>query len=254
MNKTLQFLLTGAMALAACVLVSCGGSKDGVEPQDSGLRTDGVLGELPKLTADWYAYHRAYNNYSNNLLQKGATEKEAEEFQKKREEHKAAEKQYNERRKEIIASFVGKEFPIEAAEGLPLKFDGGVARVSDKSTTQIKVVYSGEFTADKASPWRDGGFGYVPVAMSADGKPLHCGGGEWLRVADMTGAKAGTRFECTYNVVVADNNAERMVDFAKIVIVDNTTEQGKALLDQISADTRAVQEAWKAEKEQQKQE
>ena len=58
MKQTRNLLLTGAMALVAGVFSACGGGNS-AEAEAAAMPTDGILGELPKVVAEYEAAETA---------------------------------------------------------------------------------------------------------------------------------------------------------------------------------------------------
>ena len=59
MKTTRNLWLMGVMALVAIVFAACGGGSSSAESEAASLPTDGILGELPKVVAEYEAAEAA---------------------------------------------------------------------------------------------------------------------------------------------------------------------------------------------------
>lgn len=250
MEKTMKKIsvLMAVMAFAVLGLTSCGGDK-GSEAEANDIPTDGLLGELPMLTAK-------YCNKIVDLREKMFSGQLTED------ELKQARAEFDETEKERDAKILlarqalnGTQVPVEVQEGLPIKVDGMLTIESEGKGSIFAVgkgVFQKDFTYDE-----------VPttciVPIDTDGKAIKMGrGGLWYAEDGKTSLmnrKNGTKFVINASVSVGSTSAnkrntsemKRWSKLAKYVIMDSTTDAYKKLEEQLEADKKAEEiEAAKA--------
>jgi hypothetical protein len=250
MKKTMKKIsaLMAVMAFAVLGLTSCGGEKGG-ESEANDIPTDGLLGELPMLTAK---YCNKIVDLREKIFSGQLTEKEMQEA---RAEFDETEKERDAKILLARQALNGTQVPVEVQEGLPIKVDGTLTIESEGKGSIFAVgkgVFQKDFTYDE-----------VPttciVPIDTDGKAIKTGrGGLWYAEDGKTSLmnrKNGTKFVINANVSVGSTSAnkrntsemKRCAKLAKFVIMNSTTDAYKKLEEQLEADKKAEEiEAAKA--------
>ena len=144
MEKAIKnyFALAAMIAFAALCMTSCGGGSSSSESEAEQIPTDGLLGDLPMLTAK---YCNKIVDLRNKLFSEGLTEDEA----------KAVKAEFDETEKERDAQLLvsrqgihGKEIPVEVQEGVGISINGNLKIDSEKKGVSIFAIGSGELQKD----------------------------------------------------------------------------------------------------------
>lgn len=217
MNKNRFLWVAGAIALMACVFSSCGGSGNGTEAEAeaASLPTDGILGELPKVVAEYEAAEAAASAQYEELKQ--SDPEKASQFWRDYIAQGNTTKFKKETLPAIEKTLVGKEIPGEVAEGLPIKLEKNFT-LDDKRDAST----TGVFTAGASNETMV--LNYYPVAFDADGNPITVGRG--IGFSDYP-IKEGKTFRVSIYMSVKGENAAQWARLAKIVIMDKTSDAYK---------------------------
>ena len=239
MKKTIKkyFALVAMIAFAAVGITSCGGSSGSADEADE-IPVDGLLGDVPMLTAK---YCNKIVDLRNQLFSAGLTEEEAkkinEEFKKTQEERDA---------KLLLAreALKGKEIPVEVQNGYGVSIDGAL-KIECEGKGSINAVGNGELQKDFSN---DDILNRAIVPIDTDGKAIDKGYGSWEK-KDNTSFdwKKGTKFVVKASVSVGQfsankkntNEMKRWAKLAKYVIMDKSSDEYKKLMDQLEADKKA---------------
>lgn len=226
MNKTRNLLVVGAIVLAAGAFSACGGSGNGTEAEAevAALPTDGILGELPKVVADYEAAEAAASAQYEEL--KKSDPEKASQFWSDYISQGNTTKFKKETLPAVEKTLEGKEIPGEVAEGLPIKLekDFTLDAKREASTT-------GVFTAGASNETLV--MNYYPVAFDADGNAIDIGRG--ISFSDYPIIE-GKKFTVGFFISVKAENAARWARLAKIVIMDKTSEAYKQAEAQIKGE------------------
>lgn len=239
--------MAAVVAIASFGLTSCGGGS-GAEGKAADIPTDGLLGELPMLTAK-------YCNKIVDLREKMFSGQLTED------ELKKARAEFDETQKERDAKFLlireeldGKEIPVEVQDGVPVKLDGAL-KISSKNEGSIFAIGSGTLT--KTMTYKDFP-NLCMVPIDTDGKAIDKGSGLWYQEDGKTSLdnyNEGKKFVVNAFVSVGSKNArgyctnemKRWAKLAKYVCMDETSDAYKQLKEQLEADKKAEElEAAKA--------
>lgn len=240
--------MAAVVAFAGFGQTSCGGG-GGAEGEAADIPTDGLLGELPMLTAK---YCNKLVDLRNKMFSGQITE----------EEMKQARAEFDETQKERDAKFLlireeldGKEIPVEVQDGVPVKFDGAL-KISSKNKGSIFAIGSGTLT--KTMTYENFPNLYM-IPIDTDGKAISTSrGGMWYKEDGQTSLgdyNEGKKFVVNAFVSVGSTSArgyctnemKRWAKLAKFVCMDCTTDAYKQLKEQLEADKKAEElEAAKA--------
>lgn len=250
MKKTMKKIsaLMAVMAFAVLGLTSCGGGS-GSEAEANDIPTDGLLGELPMLTAK---YCNKIVDLREKIFSGQLTEKEMQEA---RAEFDETEKERDAKILLARQALNGTQVPVEVQEGLPIKFDG-VLTIESEGKGSILAVGKGEL--QKNFTWDEIPNIYI-IPVTTDGKAIDTDkGGLWYKEDGETSLyewKNGTKFTVKAYVSVGSTSAnkrntsemKRWAKLAKFVIMDKTSDTYKKLKEQFEADKKAEEiEAAKA--------
>ena len=235
------FVLAAMFAFAAAGMTSCGGGSSS-ESEAEQIPTDGLLGDLPMLTA------KSCNkivDLRNKLFSEGLTEDEA----------KAIKAEFDETEKERDAQLLlsrqaihGKEIPIEVQEGLGISFNGGLKIDSERKGVAIFAIGSGELQKDFPT---GSSLNLYIIPIDTDGKAIDDSRGALWYAEDgersLTDWKKGTKIVVKAFVSVGSTNArgyntnemKRWAKLAKFVVMDSNSEEFKKLKEQLEADKKA---------------
>lgn len=229
--------LVGAIALVASVMTACGGSGNSSEAaaEAAALPTDGILGELPKVVAEFEAAEAAADAKYEEL--KKSSPEKATEFMKEYMAQGNRTKFKKETLPAVGKTLDGKEIPTEVAEGLPLKLDKNFT-LNDKREASV----SGVFTAEASNATQV--LNFYPVAFDADGNAITVGRG--IHFSDYP-IKEGKQFSFSFFVSVSDYDAARWARLQKVVIMDKTSEAFKQAEEQIKSNKTAFKNKGKEE-------
>lgn len=244
MEKAIKnyFALAAMIAFAALCMTSCGGGSSSSESEAEQIPTDGLLGDLPMLTAK---YCNKIVDLRNKLFSEGLTEDEA----------KAVKAEFDETEKERDAQLLvsrqgihGKEIPVEVQEGVGISINGNLKIDSEKKGVSIFAIGSGElqkdFTYEEAPK-------IFIIPIDTDGKAIaDSRGGLWYAedgARSLGDWKKGTKFVVKAFVSVGSSSArsyntndmKRWAKLAKFVIMDSNSDEFKKLKEQLEADKKA---------------
>ncbi len=236
------FALVAMIAFAAVGMTSCGGSS-GSDNEADEIPTDGLLGDLPMLTAK---YCNKIVDLREKMFSGQLTENELKEA---RAEFDETEKERDAKLLLSKQALNGKEVPIEVQEGLAIKIDDKLT-ISSESRGTIFAVGKGEF--QKNFTWDE-----IPniciVPIDTDGKAIELdrgSGGLWYKEDGKTslyGWKNGTKFVINAFISVGSTSAnsrntnemKRWAKLAKFIIMDGNSDAYKKLKEQFEADKKA---------------
>lgn len=237
MKKMKNLWLTGTVVLVALTMTACGGgSGNSAEAEAAALPTDGILGELPKVTAEYAAKEAAASAKYEELKQSDA--EKAREFWSKYLEEGNTTKFKKETLPAVEQTLEGNEIPTEVAEGLPLKLDKNLTLDGKRNATT-----TGTFTVDANNQTPI--MRYCSVVYDSDGNPIDTGKG--INFTDYP-IKEGKQFRVSYFIpIVNDYNPARWVKLAKVIIMDRDSETFKQAEEQIKADKQAFKDKGKKE-------
>ena len=240
MKKTVKkyFALAAMIVFAAVGMTSCGGGSSESEVEQ--IPTDGLLGDLPMLTAK---YCNKIVDLRNKLFSAGLTEEEAK---KVHEEFKETEK---ERDAQLLLSrqaIHGKEIPVEVQNGYGVSVNGTL-KIEFEGKGSIDAVGTGELQKDFSN---DDILNRAVVPIDTDGKAIDKGYGLWYAEdgeTSLSNRKKGTKFVVKAFVSVGQfsankkntNEMKRWAKLAKYVIMDKSSDEYKKLMDQLEADKKA---------------
>lgn len=236
MKKARKLMIIGVVALVAGLFSACGGGTNNAEAEAVALPADGILGELPKVVAEFEAAEAAADAKYEEL-KKDDPEK-AKAFMKEYIAQGNRTKFKKETLPAVEKTLEGKEIPAEIAAGLPLKLDKNYVLDAKRNATT-----SGVFTPDatKDTPWGN----YRLVAFDVDGNPISIAG-RGIQVPDYIPGD-GKPFSATFFISVDDYNAAGWSHLQKIVIMDKDSEAFKQAEDQIKANKDAFKNKGKKE-------
>lgn len=243
----MNYWLIGALALSASVFSACGGGSGSSVSSD--LSTDGILGELPKVVDEYQIFSRESKAEESLLYQTGTTDKDKERLKEILTEQKAKEAAYELKRDELVKGLIGKEIPVEASEGLPIKVTKAV--ISESNRVWPNITYSGEFTeAAKSAPgnWKtesSGDYMYYAYYLDAEGKAFSSQMA-YIKLGYGNDADAGTTFEATFPLIVEDYTAAGFSGLSKVVIAQWDGDYAQQANEQIDAVRKAYRDAIKA--------
>ncbi|MBQ5378453.1 MAG: hypothetical protein IIU48_08035 [Prevotella sp.] len=238
---TRKFFAVGMVALVAAAFSACGGGSNSGEKATDEISTDGVLGELPKVTA---YYAETLSDLRDKIFSGQVTEEEGKkalaDFDALREEQKA---------KLLLTkdALDGKEIPVEVADDLPLKMDGNLKIEGKNQHGSINAKGTGEFLPSiNFNKTRD----IVIVPIDTEGKCIEARGkGGTFTHAETHGAlnyKQGEKFELTafitpgaHTVKKCAADMKRWSKLAKYVVMDKNSDAYKQLKEQLEAEKNA---------------
>ena len=228
MKQTRNLLLTGAIALVAGVFSACGGGSNSAEAEAAALPTDGILGELPKVVAEYEAAEAAASAKYDEL--KKSDPDKAREFWTEYINQGNTTKFKKETLPAVEKTLEGKEIPTEIAEGLLLKLEKNFT-LNDKREASTTALLTAD--ADQKTPVMN----YKAVAFDADGNAIATGGHtNWQRLYPI---KEGKQMSFSFFISVKDYDAARWARLQKIVIMDDKSEAFKQAEEQIKANKDA---------------
>ncbi|HAP49646.1 MAG TPA: hypothetical protein DCQ56_00265 [Porphyromonadaceae bacterium] len=224
--KKKHLLIAGAIALVAGMLTACG-SGGGATAETTSLPTDGILGELPKVVADYEAAEAAAAAKYEELKQ---TDKEkATEFWSDYIGQGNTTKFKKVTLPAVEKTLEGKEIPTEIADGLPLKMEKNLT-LDDKRNASGSAVFLDGATNETCKVMN-----YVVVAYDADGNAIYI---DNVSFSDYP-IKAGKRLRLDMYIAVKDYDAARWARLQKAVVIDKESEAYKQAEEQIKANKEA---------------
>lgn len=228
MKQTKNLLLTGAIALVAGVFAACGSGSNSAEAEAAALPTDGILGELPKVVAEYEAAEAAASAKYDEL--KKSDPDKAREFWKEYINQGNTTKFKKETLPAVEKPLEGKEIPTEVAEGLPLKLEKNFS-LNDKREASTSALLTAD--ANQQTPVMN----YTPVAFDADGNAIATGSStNWQSLYPI---KEGKQMSFRLFISVSDYDAARWARLQKIVIMDNKSDAYKQAEEQIKTNKDA---------------
>ena len=237
-KKLFKSAFVATFALAGAVLTSCGG---GGGESGKSLPTDGILGELPQLCADYQALQDKYTSGALSL-DEDAMKKLTEGFDK----YEAAFKPKADALKGVeVKTEFGGEFPYK----LTKPFTVGPYDDSDKfynagsygSAADIRLKAEGETTEAL-----DLGYGVdlLAIAYDADGNMISSEQVTLMPTERKLGKReAGTPFAIAYLFVLDPWILEQACKLDKIVLIDYNSDEAEKAQDFYSAGRKAWQAA-----------
>ena len=227
MKQTRNLLLTGAMALVAGVFSACGGGNS-AEAEAAAMPTDGILGELPKVVAEYEAAETAASAKYDEM--KKSNPDKAREFWTEYINQGNTTKFKKESLPAVEKTLEGKEIPTEVAEELPLKLEKNFT-LNDKRDATTTALLTAD--ANQQTPVMN----YTPVAFDADGNAIATGRStNWQSLYPI---KEGKQMSFRLFISVSDYDAARWARLQKIVIMDNKSDAYKQAEEQIKANKDA---------------
>lgn len=227
MKQTRNLLLTGAMALVAGVFSACGGGNS-AEAEAAAMPTDGILGELPKVVAEYEAAEAAASAKYDEM--KKSNPDKAREFWTEYINQGNTTKFKKETLPAVEKTLEGKEIPTEVAEELPLKLEKNFT-LNDKRDATTTALLTAD--ANQQTPVMN----YTPVAFDADGNAIATGRStNWQSLYPI---KEGKQMSFRLFISVSDYDAARWARLQKIVIMDNKSDAYKQAEEQIKANKDA---------------
>ncbi len=224
MKQARLLLALGVMALMAGVLSGCGGSGAGTDNDAVALPTDGILGELPKVVAEYEAGEAAASAKYEEL--KKSDPEKAREFWTEYIGQGNTTKFKKETLPAVEKTLEGREIPAELADGLPMRLDGNF-----KLDGQREATVGGTFTAGASNDTKI--LTLKAVAFDSDGKPIAIGA-RGINFSDYP-IKEGKKFTFGFFISVSAHDAAGWAKLQKIVIMDKESEAYKQAEQQIKA-------------------
>ena len=241
MKKAIKkyFALAAMIVFAAVCMTSCGGGSGSGEEADE-IPTDGLLGDLPMLTAK---YCNRIVDLRNKLFSAGLTEEEAK---KVHEEFKETEKERDAKLLLARETLKGKEIPVEVQEGYGVSVNGTL-KIEFEGKGSIDAVGTGELQKDFSN---DDIINRAVVPIDTDGKAIDKGYGLWYEEdgeTSLSNRKKGTKFVVKAFVPVGQfsankyntNEMKRWAKLAKYIIMDKSSDEYKKLMEQLEADKKS---------------
>lgn len=229
MKQTRYYLAACAITLLAGMFAACGGGgSNSAEDEVVALPTDGILGELPKVVAEFEAAEAAASAKYDEL--KKSNPDKANEFWKEYINQGNATKFKKETLPAAGKTLEGKEIPTEIADGLPLKLEKNFT-LDDKREAFTSALLTAD--ANQQTPVMN----YTPVAFDADGNAISKGSStNWQSLYPI---KEGKQMNFRLFISVSDYDAARWARLQKIVIMDNKSDDFKQAEEQIKANKDA---------------
>ncbi len=233
------FALVAMIAFAAVGMTSCGGSS-GSDNEADEIPTDGLLGDLPMLTAK---YCNKIVDLREKMFSGQLTENELKEA---RAEFDETEKERDAKLLLARQALNGKEVPVEVQEGLAISISGTL-KIDSENKGQIFAVGTGE--TQKNFTYEEIPNIYV-IPIDTDGKAIATHRGGFWEAESGKGAfdwKKGEKFVMKATVSVGSTSAnsrntsemKRWAKLAKFVIMDSKSDAYKKLKEQLEADKKA---------------
>ncbi len=226
MKRKSNFWITGAVALVAGMLTACSGGS-GTDAAVASLPTDGILGELPKVVAEYEAAEAAASAKYDEL--KAQDKEKANEFWTEYINQGNATKYKKETLPAVEKTLEGKEIPTEIAEGLPLKLDKNMT-LDNKRNASTTATFTAGVSNENCKVWN-----YVVVAYDSDGNAIYI---DNVSFSDYPIAE-GKTVRASMFMAVKDYDAARWAKLQKIVFMDKESEAYKQAEEQIKANKDA---------------
>lgn len=231
MKQTRNLFAIGAIALVAGMFAACGGGSS-AEAEAAALPTDGILGELPKVVAEYEAAEAAASVKYDEL--KKSDPDKAKEFWKDYLHQGNTTKFKKETLPAVAKTLEGKEIPTEIAEGLPLKLEKNFTLDDSREATTTALLTA---DANQQTPFMN----YQSVAYDIDGYAIATGRGcsNWQSLYPV---KEGKLALFGFFISINDYDAARWARLQKIVIMDDKSDAYKQAEEQIKANKKAFKE------------
>ena len=192
------------------------------------MPTDGILGELPKVVAEYEAAETAASAKYDEM--KKSNPDKAREFWTEYINQGNTTKFKKETLPAVEKTLEGKEIPTEVAEELPLKLEKNFT-LNDKRDATTTALLTAD--ANQQTPVMN----YTPVAFDADGNAIATGRStNWQSLYPI---KEGKQMSFRLFISVSDYDAARWARLQKIVIMDNKSDAYKQAEEQIKANKDA---------------
>lgn len=240
------YALAAVAMFAVLGLTSCGGGGSSSEAEASDIPTDGLLGELPMLTAK---YCNKIVDLREKMFSGQLTE---DELKKARAEFDETEKERDAKLLLAREAINGKEIPVEVQEGVAAKFDGNL-KISTEGKGTIFAIGTCTITKSGNFPTLNA------VAIDTDGKAITDKKGAFWYESDgktsLSDWKEGTKAVMQARISVGSTSArshntsemKRWAKIAKFCLMDTSSDAYKQLMEQLKADKKAEEiEAAKA--------
>ena len=232
MKQTKNLLVTAILAFVAGMFSACGDGSNKAEAEAAAIPTDGLLGELPKVVAEFEAAEAAADAKYEELKEKDP--EEASKFWKDYIHQGNATKFKKETLPAVSKTLKGVEIPTELAEGLPLELKGNFT-LDDARQAYTSTALTAD--ANQQTPFMN----YKPVAYDSDGNAIETGsaGTNWQTLYPV---EQGKELNFRFYISVCDYNAARWAKLKKIVIMDSQSEAFKQAEEQIKANKKAFKD------------
>ena len=227
MKKTKNLWLAGAIALVAAVMTACSGGSSNPEAEAANLPTDGILGELPKVVAEYEAAEAAASAKYDEL--KASDPAKADEFWRDYIGQGNTTRFKKETLPAVSKTLEGKEIPAEVAEGLPIRVEGNFV-LNDSRDAFATAVFTAEASNETFV------YNFIPVAFDTDGNAI--AEARSVSFSDYP-IKEGKELSIRFYISVNDYDAARWARLGKIVIMDKTTDAYKQAEEYIKAQKEA---------------
>lgn len=242
MKKNIKkyFALVAMVAFAAAGMTSCGGGGSDSENEADEIPVDGLLGDVPMLTAK---YCNKLVDLRTKMFSGQLTEDELKEA---RAEFNATEKERDAKLLLAREALNGKEVPLEVQKGYPVSVTGKM-KIECEGKGSIYAVGQGELLKDFSS---DEVLSRTIVPIDTDGKAISTKSRGFFDPADGSpsldykkGAKCKIKAYVSVGYFSASSNntneMKRWAKLAKYVIMDKNSDEYKKLEEQLKADKKA---------------
>lgn len=228
MRQTRNLLVLSAIALSTGLFVACGGGSS-AESEAASLPTDGILGELPKVVAEYEAAEAAASAKYDEL--KASDPEKATAFWSDYISQGNSTKFKKETLPAVAKTLEGKEIPAELGVQLPMRLSGNFI-LND----QRQAFVEGEFTEGASNDTKI--LTLQTVAFDTDGNAIDISPQGSINFSNYP-IEPGKKFTFSIFISVADYNAAGWAKLQKIVILDCKSEAYKQAEEQIKATKEA---------------
>ncbi len=227
MKKTMNLWQTGVIALVAAVMTACGGGSNNSGSAVDDLPVDGILGELPKVVAEYGAAEAAATAKYDEL--RLSDPEKADEFWRDYISQGNTTKFKKEILPAVSKSLEGREIPAVVADGLPIRLEGNFV-LNDSRDAFVSAFFTAEASNETNV------FNFCPVAFDTDGNAIATG--RSVSFSDYP-IKEGKELSIRFYVSVSDYDAARWARLGKIEVMDKTTDAYKQAEEYIKAQKEA---------------
>ena len=237
MRQTRNLFAAGAIALVAGVFSACGGGS-GAAGAANNIPTDGALGEVPQVVAQYVPELKKIREVIFN-------EASEEEKDKAREEWNALDKEWQEKVNTALSTIGDKEIPIEAAEGVNIRPDTNLKLAKGQKLKGIDITVNFETEATITDDIKMGDWpNYKMVAYDTEGKPLGVKRGV-IQMDPSAKYQNGCYVKDTKMTIIfwagnISDNPEGWAKLAKVVIMDKTSDAYKQAEEEVKATKEAA--------------